>query len=159
MYDELFADEEKGYAQCYSSTTFYLTYRIFGGMAYVICSKGTTTYNGVEYAKGTIINEIAFNTYNTFNYSGVNEPTPSGVTEFYMPTKARFIVYTDTDYYFGGLPSNWVQIGCIEFMYGSGATTINATKDLMYNGVVYTSGSQVLRFGYGGIYNVIFEEV
>ena len=137
----------------------YLTYRRFGSMAYVIVSKGTLTYNGVEYTKGKAVNDIAFNNYNTFEYSGVNEPTPSGVTEFYMPTRARFVVFTDTDYCFANLPSTWTQIGCIEFMYGSGATTIKATKDLMYNGVVYTSGSQVLKFNYGGIYNVIFEEV
>ncbi len=137
----------------------WLVYRKFYNMAYNVITKGTITYNGVEYSKGKIVNAIAFNKYDTFKYSGVDEPTPSGTTEFYMPATDRFVVYTDTDYYFGGLPNNWRQIGCIEFMYRSGATTINATKDLMYNGVVYTSGSQVLRFGYGGIHNVIFEEV
>lgn len=139
----------------------YLTYRKFGGTSYGIVSKGTLTYNGVEYPKGKIVNEINFNTYNTFNYSGVNEPTPSGVTEFYMPARDRYVVFTDTDYVLGVFSAflTFTQIGCIEFMYGSGATTINAIKDLMYNGVVYTSGSQVLRFSYGGIYNVIFEEV
>lgn len=139
----------------------YLTYRKFGGMAYVIVSKGTLTYNGVEYSKGKIVNEILFNTYDTFEYSGVNEPTPSGVTEFYMPTPARYVVFTDTDYVLGNYSTfpTFTQIGCIEFMYGSNATTINAIKDLMYNGVVYTSGSQVLKFNYGGKYNVIFEEI
>ena len=137
----------------------YLTYSRIANASYNIISKGTLTYNGIDYSKGQVVNNIGFSQYDTFEYSGTDEPTPSGTTEFYMPSSSRFIIFTDTDYYFGGLPSSWVQIGCIEFIYESGGTTIKAIKDLMYNGVVYTSGSQVLRFGYGGIYNVIFEEI
>ena len=139
----------------------YLTYKAFGGDNYYIISKGTVTYNGVDYNKGTIINQISFSTYNTFEYSGIDEPTPSGVTEFYMPTSARYIVYTDTDYKFGNTTtfSSFTQIGCIEFMYGSGRTTVKAIKDLIYDNTNYSIGDTVLSFGYGGIRNVIFEEV
>ena len=138
----------------------YLTYHQYGGTRYDIVSKGTLTYNGVEYPKGKVVNEIEFSTYDTFEYSGVDEPTPSETTEWYMTNNSKTTIFTDTDTWFGnyynGTPH---QFGCIEWDYARGTCKIYATKPLTYNGVNYNTGDLVRQFGYGTVTDMIFEEI
>ena len=135
----------------------YLEYGLSG--QYEIFTKGTTTYNGVEYSKGKRTNIEPYNSNNTCNYYGVNEIAPSGATEFYMPDVNRCLGFTDTEYKQSVLSGTPTQIGCIEWSYAGGRTTIVATKKLSYNGVIYNIGDTVATVGYGGTLNAIFEEV
>lgn len=126
-----------------------------------VITKGTTTYNGTEYAKGKFINQWRYNTSGTFTYSGVNEPTPSGVTELYGLKADRYYIFTDTETILTGLPTRTggLDIGCINIYYSSGSTKITALKTLMYNGTVYQVGDRVATWGYPTITDAIFEEI
>ena len=138
----------------------YLTYRAFSAARYDVISKGTVDYNGNTITKGKQVLSALYSSNDTFTFSGTDEPTPSGVTEWYMINSARTTIFTDTDVWFGqffvGVPH---QFGCIEWTYGSGACKIYALKPLTYNGVNYNTGDLVRQFGYGTVTDMIFEEI
>ena len=139
----------------------FLIYGLLYNENWNVITKGKTNYNGTEYAKGKFINKWRYSESGTFAYSGIDEPTPSGVTELYSLMADRYYIFTDTEIILTGLPrqTGGRDIGCINIYYSSGSTKITALKTLMYNGIIYQVGDRVAAWGYPTIKDAIFEEV